>query len=392
MPRVSVVVPVFNSTAHLGPLFESLAAALPDESQVIVVDDASTEAVLDAVPELPRASSVIRLRNETNRGMAAATNRGLTVASGDIVLQFNADVVLDPNCIGAMVELIERRNDVGIVGSKLVYPTTGRTQSVGMAFGVHSKNHVFRHLPQDHPLCVRTRDLQIMGGATVAMTRRVLDLLGPLDEQLYNHNVDLDHCLRAIQHGLRNFMCAASVVYHWRNRSGTLRYARVEAAEAGFWSKWAGKYRVDLGDFIDEGLDHAIADRPELEETPFAILDLSRRADQSIAVERLEARWPGAGGRARNFRQMNNDSTHLWLPILLPHWVVHEPTPFLYLVDSHQELEENAMWFARRRQVVAEELVVDLSGAVLTASELSLPTNGGPSGLLVEDVVDAVDL
>jgi GT2 family glycosyltransferase len=370
MPGVSVIVPIYNGIGHLPAFFESLAAALPEASQIIVVDDASTEPVLDAIPEFPRASTVVRLRNETNLGNAGAVNRGFSVATGEIVLQLNADLILDPNCIGAMIELIDHKsNDVGIVGSKLIYPTTGRTQSVGMAFGLHSKRHIFRNLPSSHELCKRTRELQIVTGATVAMTRRVLDLLGPLDEQLYNHNLDLDHCLRAVHHGLRNFMCASSVAYHWRNRSGHIRYARVEAAEAAFWSKWGGRYNVDLGCFLDEALDCALSEHPELQTTPFAILDLSRGADQSIVMERLGSRWPAVTGGIRQFRQMNNPSKRLWLPILLPHWIVNEATPFLYLVDGHQDLEENAMWFERRRRIVAEELIVDLTATVLTTSE-----------------------
>lgn len=371
MPRVSVVVPIFNSLSHLGTFFEALAEALPADSQVVVVDDASTDPVLDAVPELPRAQSVVRLRNERNLGVAGATNRGFRAATGDFVIQLNTDVVVAPECISAMVDLIEAgKGDVGIVGSKLIYPTTGLTQSVGMAFGLHSKRHLFRHLPQDHPLCRPTRELQILGGATVGMTTKVLHALGPLDEDLYNHNPDIDHCLRAVQRGLRNMMCAPSVAYHWRNLSGTVRYARVQAAEAAFWSKWGGAYRVDLGEFIDEGLDHALNAHSSFEGMPFTILDLSRAADQAIALERILRHWPDGEGRVRHFRQMNNPASRLWLPLLLPHWLVHAPTPFLYLVDDHQELSENAMWFERRRQVVDEELVVDLAGCALTTSEL----------------------
>ena len=239
VPTISVIVPVFNGIEHLPAFFDSLAAALPAGTQVIVVDDASTQPVLDAVPELPRAESVVCLRNEVNLGNSGAVNRGFAAATGDVVVQLNSDLVLDPGCVSAMVDFIAQgTDDVGIVGSKLIYPTTGRTQSVGMAFGHHSKRHVYRHLPEGHPLCCRTREVQVVTGATAAMTRRVLEQLGPLDDRLYNHNLDLDHCLRAAERGLRNFMCTDSIAYHWRNRSGPIRYARVEAAEAAFWGKW----------------------------------------------------------------------------------------------------------------------------------------------------------
>lgn len=376
---VSVIVPVYNSLAYLPAFFESLAHALPMGSEVIIVDDASTEPIKEVIPDIPAASDVTYLRNDRNLGNAGAVNRGFEVARGDIVVQLNADLVLDPKCITALVDLISMSGpDVGIVGSKLIYPTSGLTQSVGMAFGLHSKRHVYRHLPSNHPLCTRTREVQIVTGATVAMTRKVLGQIGPLDERLYNHNLDLDHCLRAKRQGLRNFMCAESIAFHWRNRSGSIRYARVEAAEAAFWAKWSGQYVTDLGRFVEEAVLEALKAHPSLEDTPFTMVDLSRGADQSIVTEAIARWWPDAADRAMSHPQMSNPSENLWLPIVLPHWAASAPTPFIYLVDSHQELLENAMWFQSRRQVVSEELIVDASATVLTSSEL-FRMNGSPA-------------
>jgi GT2 family glycosyltransferase len=390
-----VIVPIYNGVQHLAAFFESLAAALPHNAEVIVIDDASTEPVLAAVPEIPKAEAVICLRNETNLGNAGAVNEALSIATGDILIQLNSDLVLDEACISAMITTIEEnRDDVGIVGAKLVYPTTGRCQSVGMAFGLHSKRHVFRHMPAGHPLCCQTRDVQIVTGATAAMTRRVLELLGPLDHELFNHNLDLDHCLRAVEHGLRNIMCADAVAYHWRNRSGVIRYARVEAAEAAFWSKWSKRYRVDLADFLRQAIDHIISVDPRLQSIPFVIIDLSRGANQAIVVRCLAEYWEDIAARMHSFRQMSNDSDRLWLPLLLPNWLSHAPTPFIYLVDSHLELEENEMWFARRRNIVTDELIIDLSASALMTSDLfpqrPMRHGGEPVAgcVSVEDVVD----
>jgi glycosyltransferase involved in cell wall biosynthesis len=64
VPRVSVVIPIFNGKAFLPAFFESLSSALPNATQVILVDDASTEPVWETVPEFPAAQSVLRLQNE----------------------------------------------------------------------------------------------------------------------------------------------------------------------------------------------------------------------------------------------------------------------------------------------------------------------------------------
>lgn len=370
MPQVSVIVPIFNGATYLPLFFESLGGALPEGSQLILVDDGSTEAVWDTVPELGRAASVVRLQNKTNLGYSVAVNRGFEVVTGDIVVQLNTDLILQPECITAMVDLIEREDRVGIVGSKLVFPTNGLVEHVGLGFGRLTKRRVFAQLPEAHPLCSRTRELQIVSGATVAMTRRVLDQLGPLDERYFNRNEDLDHCLRAREQGLRNFACAESVAHHWRSQSGPSRFARITASDSLFWSRWGSGCETDLGRFVDEALEHVLRESPQLESRRFEIIDLSRGVDQATVVDRLNRLWPGVDKKVRGFRQMNNPEDRFWLPLLLPRQLATETTPFIYLVDQYRELEENALWFENRQRFVEDELVVDLDAVVLRTSEL----------------------
>jgi len=348
--------------------FESLTSALPENAQLILVDDGSTERVFETVPEIPKASEVLRLRNENNLGYSIAVNRAFAVSSGDIIIQLNTDLILQPNTLKAMIDLIERERSVGIVGSKLIFPTTHLIQHIGMAFGQFTKPHVFFELPSNHPLCEKSRECQITTSATVAMTRDVLPKIGPLDERYFNCNEDIDHCLKALRSGLRNFVCAESISYHWESQSGPSRFARVEASEAIFWADWGGAYEIDLGKFVDEALDHVMCCSPSLGGTPFDVLNLSRGVDESIVLERISSRWPKVV--VRDHRQLNNPVARLWLPMILPHWIVHEPKPFIYVVDHYRELEDNALWFRTRRGIVDEELIVDLSGAAVTSSEV----------------------
>lgn len=369
MPSVSVVVPIFNGVAFLPAFFQSLNAALPHGSQVILIDDGSTEPVWETVPEFSTADSVTRLANDVNLGYSAAVNRGFRASTGDIVVQLNTDLVLDQKCITAMMDLIEREPRVGVVGSKLVFPTTGLVEHIGLCFGRFSKRRVFAQLPAVHPLCSKTREMQIVSGATVAMTHSVLEQIGPLDEEYFNRNEDIEHCLLAQQAGLRNFVCADSIAHHWKSHSGPARFARIASSDALFWSRWGSTCEPDLGRFVDEALDYVLEAAPGLADAPFTLLDLSRSSDQPIIVERLRSRWPLLDSGRGRFRQMNNPAERLSLELILPHWVAAEPTPFIYLVDSYRELEENALWFRNRQRVVQDELIADVNGAVIATSE-----------------------
>lgn len=370
MPRVSVVVPIFNGVPYLPSFFASLRRALPPDSQVILVDDASTEPIWDTVPDLGDGTEVLRLQSERNCGYAATVNRGFAVATGDVVIALNTDLVLQADCLDSMIGLIESEKNVGIVGSRLLFPTTGLVQHVGIAFGNFTKPLIYRELPGNHPLAGRTREVQMTAGAMAAMSRRVLGQVGPLDEAFFNHDEDVDHCLRASKLGLRNFVCGDAVAHHWESKSGPSRFAGVATAEALFWARWGDAFQVDLDRYVDEALDYLLEQHPLLGDLPFEVLDLSRGPDGPLVVRQLEKRWPGIDRRIRHHRQTNNPAERLWLPLLLPDPAADGRVPFVYVVDSHRELEENSFWFARRREAVADEFVVDFSGVALHTSEL----------------------
>lgn len=367
---VSVVVPVFNGSRYLPAFYHSLDQALPDGSQLIFVDDASTEPVFDALPEFSNATETVILRNEQNLGYSAAVNQGFAACTGEYVVQLNTDLVLDAACITRMIDLLRTRSDAGIVGSKLLYPTTGRVQHIGMAMGNFTKPHVFYQLPADHPLCGKTRPMQILTGATVAMTQRVLDRIGPLEERYFNNNEDLDHCLRAADLGLVNYTCAESLAYHWVSQSGPSRFARLLESDALFWATWHGRYRVDLDRYVAEALQHVLGREPGLGALDFEALNLSRGTDDVIVLAEVRRHWPDAVERMHPRRQLNNAAWELWLPMLLPYWMQHHPRPFIYVVDHFRQLEENRLWFHHRLRTVREEIVVDATGCAVTASEL----------------------
>lgn len=367
---ISIIVPIFNGTRYLPAFFQSLDAALPEGAQLIFVDDGSTEPVLDAMPEFTKAREVVVLRNEQNLGYSAAVNRGFATSVGDMVVQLNTDLILDPSCISSMIETIVTRRNAGIIGSKLLFPTNQLVQHIGMAFGNYTRKHIYFQLPADHPLCCRTRPMQILTGATVAMTRQLLDRLGPLDERYFNYNEDIDHCLKSANLGFQNYTCAESVAYHWVSQSGPARFARIRESEAVFWSTWQARYRIDLDAFVDEALRHILEREPFLADLEFEVINLCRSGDDAILLQQVAQYWPQAVTSVRNARQVNNPDSNFWLPMVLPHWLQYNARPFIYFTDQFRQLGENRLWFQNRLNSVREELIIDTTGCVITASEL----------------------
>jgi glycosyltransferase involved in cell wall biosynthesis len=114
-PLVSVVVPAYNEAATIAEVLRRLRA-VPFRTQVIVVDDGST----DATPDIVAAVDGVRLiRRSQNAGKGAAVRDGIAASVGTIVLIQDADLEYDPKDLPKLLEpLLEGHADV-VYGTRL---------------------------------------------------------------------------------------------------------------------------------------------------------------------------------------------------------------------------------------------------------------------------------
>jgi glycosyltransferase involved in cell wall biosynthesis len=91
-PTVSVVIPAHNAERTLGTLLAALAAQSEPPDEVIVVDDAST----DATAELAERGGATVVRNERPLYAGGARNRGWEAATGDVVAFLDSDAIPHP--------------------------------------------------------------------------------------------------------------------------------------------------------------------------------------------------------------------------------------------------------------------------------------------------------
>ena len=153
------------------------------------------------------------------------------------------------------------------------------------------------------------------------------------------------------------------------SQSGPARFAKIKEAEAIFWSDWGHDYEIDLTIFVEEFLDYLLSTYPKLLSYQFTPLNFSRSRDDSLLVKCLESRWPNISERVRHKRAYNVSTEKLWLPMIVEHRLLLDPNPFIYIVDSYLDLSENHYWLQSRLETVKEEVIMDLSGIVMTTSE-----------------------
>ncbi len=106
---------------ELRECLNSLCGQSYDDKEIIVVDDASTDELLDVLAEYRGrpGSSLIAVSNMTNLGVAASRNVGIRHAGGDIIAFTDADCVADPEWISQLVEAC-RHEGVSVAGGRIL--------------------------------------------------------------------------------------------------------------------------------------------------------------------------------------------------------------------------------------------------------------------------------
>lgn len=92
MPKVSVIVPVYNSEQELRDCLDSLVEQTEKDIEIIVIDDGSTDNSPEIEAEYQKKYPNVKVyRNERNLGQSETRNRGIELAEGDYIAFLDSD-------------------------------------------------------------------------------------------------------------------------------------------------------------------------------------------------------------------------------------------------------------------------------------------------------------
>ncbi len=100
----SIVIPVFNQSQYTKRCLETLQEAGIARSQIVVVDNASTD---DTIACLAAHPGVNVIRNENNRGCGGAWNQGVRALTATWTVVLNNDVIIPPGWLEGLVGFAE---------------------------------------------------------------------------------------------------------------------------------------------------------------------------------------------------------------------------------------------------------------------------------------------
>ena len=218
----SVIIPVFNAHAELSACLQSVAATVGSETQVIVIDDASTDARIVPLIESAVAGGGPRWRfvkQAKNAGFVATANLGMRLVPGDVVL-LNSDTevtlgwferlqaCLDSNPRIATATPWSNNAEIASI-PRFCHPGVRPPEPARIA------EIIARTGAATYP------ELPTAVGFCMAISRKALDSVGAFDEERFGlgYGEENDFCMRAVNAGFRNVLCDDCYVVHHGGRS-----------------------------------------------------------------------------------------------------------------------------------------------------------------------------
>src|ERR1019366_340716 len=136
MPKVTVLMPVYNAMPFLPMAIESILAQSLLAFELLIVDDGSTDGTCAYVESLHDYR--IRVLRRTHEGLGATLNAGLELCNSEYIARMDGDDVMHPHRLEAQLEYLVSNPNVCMVGSQVELLVGTPTGVVAHAPTAHS--------------------------------------------------------------------------------------------------------------------------------------------------------------------------------------------------------------------------------------------------------------
>ena len=241
-PLVSIIIPVYNQFEYTYSCLRSILKNSGDiEYEVIIADDCSTDFTKDITKVV---EGVNAKKAPTNLKFLLNCNNAAKSARGQYILFLNNDTQVQKDWLKHLVDLIESDSNIGMVGSKLVYPDGLLQEAGGIVWKDGSAWNYGNRQDGNASEYNYVKEVDYISGAAIMIRHSLWDELGGFDESFipaYYEDTDLAFQVRRA--GYKVLYQPKSVVVHFEGVSnGTdintgLKVYQVENSKK-FYNKW----------------------------------------------------------------------------------------------------------------------------------------------------------
>ncbi len=222
-------------------LLKQCLESLPENYQVIVVDNASTDDSVAMVKKnFPKTELIL---NEENIGFTRGNNAARNTVAGKYILFLNSDTKVFPNTIETMLALMESDDKIGIATCAVDLPSGKPYYASHRGFPTPLNSLLYfvglpsSYYPKYQP---KIHEIDACSGAFLLIRHDILNQVNWFDEDFFAYGEDLDICFKVKQLGYKVvFNPHIKIIHYWGASSGLKSTSKnVTTAENNNSNRW----------------------------------------------------------------------------------------------------------------------------------------------------------
>lgn len=232
-PLVSIIVPVYNGERYLRESLDSILAQTYFHTEVIVMDDASTDGTAAIIADY--GSRIHSYRQAQNRGIYGNMNDGIAMARGEYIAIYHADDVYDPRIVEREVEFLDQDSETAAVFCKEIF-----ISPEGQEFGrLQLPLEVSGGGPFEYPVIFNTlltHKNHIFCCPTCMVRASVYRELGAYRDKDFRNTSDLEMYLRISKHYRVGILDEYLISYRWGHGNSAQKYRHLRTDPSRFFT------------------------------------------------------------------------------------------------------------------------------------------------------------
>lgn len=214
---ISVIIISYNSENFIENCLSSLSKNLPSKSEVIVLDNASSDSTVEKLKKF--IPQIKLIKSKENLGFAKGCSKAAKKAKGKYLFFLNPDTEINSPVLEELVEFYGNHPNAGIVAPKLimpdgtVQPSVKKLPTIWRAFQEYIlgiKNSYSQYIPErNNPQAV-----EMVYGAAILIKKDLFEKLKGFDEKFFLYYEDADLCRRVHEMGKKVYYYPQVSVKH----------------------------------------------------------------------------------------------------------------------------------------------------------------------------------
>ena len=161
MPKISVIIPVFNAEKYLKSSIDSILNQTEKDIEIIVINDGSTDNSLEILNNLQKLDSRIKVISRENRGVIESLNEAIKNSSGKYIARMDADDISFKDRLEKQFNYMEK-NNLDLCGTSAI-TINEKGEEIGKIIRPENKKEIMKftilHNPFIHPSVMFRREI-----------------------------------------------------------------------------------------------------------------------------------------------------------------------------------------------------------------------------------------